>query len=504
MAARKWFDREKPLLVLLVLMAAAIRILFLLRFDNMPGDATGTVERALHILENPSLMLNYNGNSSTFYKYMIASFMVFWRDPILAPRFFTALFGIFLVIPYYGTLKEVFDRTIAFLSTLVLVFYPLHVVQSSVAASDAVFYFFLFCSLYYFFRFRNGQGSRTALWASALWFNGAALLRFESWIFIPIFFLFLWPKGKRDAFSFLALSVAAPCLCFLLNGMIHHDILYTFSAASKTASVEIKGGRVPYDPSFWSWVGVLWWSSGPSVVIGGFAGVVLAFLTRQKRALAVFFLVLFLSFTINTYVARMWHHQRYSILLALLLIPYAWFLVDRVLDFFKIKGKIFFALFLLFPAINFWQMPFMAMGSTLCFTPPAVKNIGLWLKHNVQPDETLIIDADLSNAYPANILLRSGIPPGRCLLLWRPTFEKARFRTQASFEGYLWNWRPKYLVLNSEGQLLTMLNWDPARRKFSSGNISFEIVREEDLPSLGKYLIYKVSYGKAPDGPKHG
>ena len=117
MLKRKWFDSDKILLSLLIFLSAAVRIFFLIKFDNIPGDAAGHVERALRILENPGL-LYFDGNCSTFYLYAIASFMWFWHDPILAPRVFTALFGIFLVVPYYGTLKILFDRTIAFFSTL--------------------------------------------------------------------------------------------------------------------------------------------------------------------------------------------------------------------------------------------------------------------------------------------------------------------------------------------------------------------------------------------------
>lgn len=494
MTARKWLESEKLQLSLLVFCAAAIRVLFLLRFDNMPGDATGTVERALCILENPGLMRNFDGNSSTLYKYMIASFMGLWRDPVLAPRVFSTAFGILFVIPYYKTLQILFGKAVAFFSGLVAVFYPLHVIQSSVAASEAVYYFFLFAALHHFFIFLENPEKKHSFWIAAGLFNIASLLRFESWIFIPVFFFLLLPRGAQRALFFTGLAAILPCLYLVLNGIVHHDFFYTFNAAGRTAQAEIADRRIPYDPALWSWVGVLWHSSGPGIVSGGGAGIVLAFLKRQKRALAVFFLVAFLSMTANTYMARMWHHPRYSIILALFLIPYGWFLVQRFLVLFKMDRKVFYALFFLLPAVNFWQMPFGAIASMFCFTPPAIKEVAQWLKENAGPDDRLVIDADHSNAYPANILLRSGISPSRCLLLWRPTYHSERFPSKQKFEHYLLGQRPRYLVLYSEGQIKKMLDWDLTRRRYSLGTVTFETVKEEDLPNLGRYSIYRVFY----------
>ncbi|MBU9888732.1 MAG: glycosyltransferase family 39 protein, partial [Candidatus Omnitrophica bacterium] len=263
------FFQDKSLLVLLLLMAAAVRIFFLLRFENMPGDALGNVERALSILENPSLSMGYDGNSSTLYKYALASVLYFWRDPLLAPRVFTAFFGILLILPYYGTLKVLFGRAVAFFSSVVLAFYPSHVVQSGVTVPAAVYYFFLFGCFYYFFSYRAGQKGGWALGAAALLFNIASLLRFESWLFIPVFSLLLWPRGRRAAFFFLMLSVAAPCTTLYFNHISQQDFLYSFNAASRTMHAEIMSGRVPYNPSPWSWLAVLWRDLGGSLVTGG-------------------------------------------------------------------------------------------------------------------------------------------------------------------------------------------------------------------------------------------
>jgi hypothetical protein len=501
----KWFENDKILLSLLVLLSAAVRIFFLLKFDGMPGDAAGHVERALRILENPSLLRNWEGNCSTLYKYGIASFLWFWRDPILAPRVFTVLFGIFLVVPYYGTLKILFDRTIAFFATLTLVFYPLHVIQSSVTTSDAVYYFFLFSAIYYLFSYKIVQKRLSVFLLFVLSLNVASLLRFECWAFIPVFFMLLWPKGKGTAFLFLALSLVFPCALLALNRIVQQDFFYSFNAASRTARAMIAMGRFIYDPRWWSWLDALWRNSGPSVVIGGLSGIVLAFVMRQKRQLSIFFLVLWLSLTINTLSARMIVTARYGIILGLFLIPYAWFFVDRLLALLRLRKTIFFMIILLsIVTLDFAQGSRKETHRTdelFCVTPPEVIDVGAWLKKHVRTDETLIISNDSGDGLQTNIMLRSGVHFKKCLLLYAPVFPNEPFVSKRAFEQYIWEHRTNYLVLNSESYLQKILQLDLNKKSLELGGALFEVAFEAKVPmsGVGKYLIYRISY-RGPSG----
>jgi hypothetical protein len=382
------------------------------------------------------------------------------------------------VVPYYGALKILFDRTIAFFAAVTLAFYPLHVIQSSVTTSDAVYYFFLFGAFYYLFGYRIVRQRLSTLVLSALSFNIASLLRFESWIFIPVFFILLWPKGKKPAFLFLLLSMVFPCGLFALNQFFCHDLFYSFHAASRTAHAEI--------------------ATGWGVVIGGLSGIVLAFLMRQKRQLSVFFLLLWLAFTINTLSAGMIVAMRYSIILGLFLIPYAWFFVDRLLNFLGLKRIVFFILILLsILAIDFGQalrQEKHRTGELFCITPPGVINVGRWLKDHVRADETLIISNDPGDGFQNNIMLRSEISHQRCLLLFAPLFSNRSFIDKKEFERYIWEHRTTYLVLNSESSLQKIINLDLSKRSQDLGGAVFEVAFEEDVPMLGKHIIYRISY----------
>jgi 4-amino-4-deoxy-L-arabinose transferase-like glycosyltransferase len=500
MDRKERFKNEKAWLFLGIILTAAVRIFFLLNCENMPGTATDAVVRALRILEDPRLLLNFDGNRSTLFNYALASFLFFWRDPVLAPRAFALIFGVFLVLPYYGTLKSLFDRRIAFFSSLVLVFCPLHVIQSGTATADTAFYFFLFSAFYYFFKFKDDQKRTSAFWLSVFLFNIASLMRFESWLFIPLFFILLRPKGKEAALRFLILSSVFPCIWLLLNQIRHYAFLTTFQTAAMTAREEIAAGTVPYDPRVFSWIVVLWRSSGASLVIGGLSGIVLAFVTRQKRQLAIFFLVLLSAFTVNSCAARMWHAERYSILLALLLIPYAWFFASKALACLGDRKALFLICFLIFPAVDIWQIvrkPDSTLPFAVSLMHENVTRVAQWLKTNVRQNETLVIGADRCDVLPDYIVLRAGITPlSRCFVAW--THAEPRFNNKKAFEMYIWEHRTSYLVLNSGSYLQRILNLEPNKKSQDFGEAVFELAFEANVPMSGRFVIYRISYRKFP------
>ena len=498
MVSRRWFDWERAGLFFLFVLAAAIRGFFLFKYDNMPGIAETNIQWALRILSNPDLLRNFDGNTSMLYRYAIALVMYFWRDPIWAPKVLTSLFGALLVLPYYGTLKILFGRGVAFFSSLTLVFYTMHVLQSNVTCSHAVFYFFLFSAFYYFFSFGSAQGQKAALWVSALLFNVAALLRFESWIFIPVFFFLLWPKGKKTAFLFLGLSMVFPCLHLILNKMVQHEFLWTFVIPVRVCRwvIEYGGAGIANDQRLWAWAVVLWRQCGLGLVAGGGAGMAFAFLFRRGFELALFFLALFLELTFNTSLGRLLIDERYGISLALLLIPYAWFFVDRVLAFAGERRSLFFVLFFIFPAMTFWRtiQDSASLAAVQAFLiPPGVRETGLWLKKNVLPKETIIIGDDL---FPVNLLLRSGISEARCMIEFPPIpMREAAFNSKGEIESYLSAHRPRYVVLASNSYLQKVLEFDLEQRQLVFGNTFLEVVFEQELTGFNmRYLIYRVSY----------
>lgn len=488
---------ERSLLVLLLCLAAALRVFFLLKFENMPGDAVGNVERALSILEDPRLSANYDGNSSTLYKYALAGFMRFWRDPLLAPRAFSVLFGTLFVIPYYKTLRLLFSSRVAFFSALTLVFYPLHVIQSSVTTADAAYYFFLFSSFFHFFNYLKEKKEFKSLVFSALFFNVAALLRFESWIFIPLFFIFLWPKEKGRACLFVILLSLFPCGMLYLNHLYQRDFLYTFHLAAKTGHASIVTGRFAHAPRLWSWVKILWEGSGPGLVFGGLLGMALALIRRRSGQLALFFLILWAVFTWGIFAARMVPNHRYSIVLGLLMIPYAWFLVERLSDRLKVIRGPLFIVFLAILAAGFIPRARRLITRTsemFCTTPQEITRIAAWLKEHVRENETLVMEADPQDVFPSNILIRSGISPWKSRLVYTPLSQGWFLRKNEAPSLNVLERRPDYLVLNSEGFLRQILGFDPQKTWQSLGGAFFRVVYVQAVPGYGTFFICRGFY----------
>ena len=108
------------------------------------------------------------------------------------------------------------------------------------------------------------------------------------------------PKIIRAADLVIA-PLAWLCLCKFVLG----EFFYTFSNSARVSHAEIMAGRFSFDPRLWSWLAVLWRSSGPSFVVGGLIGIMTAFVFGRKRQLSAFFLVPLAAFTVNTVMGRM-------------------------------------------------------------------------------------------------------------------------------------------------------------------------------------------------------
>ena len=504
----KWLKNQRIQLLVLVFVAAVLRTFFLFKHQTLTGNSARNVVQALQILQQPAFLPNFDPNCSVLYNYALAGVLFFWRDPLMAPKFFTLIFGVLLVIPFYGTIKNYFNQRIAFYSSLLLVICPIHIVQSSTVSSDAVYYFFIFMVFYYLscnkpahFRFSN-------LLLSALWFNVAALLRFEAWIFIPFLFVAVWIRNKTASFIYCILLLIAPCFWLCLNHAYHHNALVTFQTPALTARAQILLGSVPYDPRLFSWLFVLYKSFGLTIVIGGLSGVVLSIWSRKNFFLAVFFLIGFITLTVNAYAGRMWHHERYSIMSGLLLIPYAVYFMCRIAIFFKIKNLLFFLMLLIFSMIDIWHIKCAPSSAMPCMLTSdhifyEAKTIGEWLHHNSSAKNKIILTSDPYDIYPQNIMLQSGISFSNFSIIEGPSpfLNDHRTATSPSINSIdpdvlineIKGGKFEYLVLHSKGLVQRFLKFDLDQKEFVFHDVNLKVVFEQKTGLDARYLIYRIS-----------
>ncbi|MCX5701645.1 MAG: glycosyltransferase family 39 protein [Candidatus Omnitrophica bacterium] len=489
--------RIKASVILLVVLACAVRALVIFNFDNKPGDSVAHVENAISILENHR-SLHFDANVSVLYRYFLAAILYLWNNPLFSPRIFTALFGAFLIVPFYFLIKMLFNERIAFYANLVLVFYPLHALQSGNTTSDVVFYFFFFSSLYYFFKFKHVKKRLSILILSAILFNIAALLRFESWLFIPLLSFLLFRDSKKYATIFFFSSIVCPCLWLYLCYSITKDPFYSFVTAYKAAHAEILV-RIPHNKQILGWLNVLYKNIGYNIVLCGLCGMVFAFFKKRSLHLALFFLLLFLLYTLNSLLSRMWYNERYSIILGLLILPYSVLFIEALTSFFKIKPVILFLPFTLLCLLEFNKIirsPNFYMPSIGISLPQEVKDIAAWLKKNVSSTENIILSSDRYDMYIPDIVIRSGISPRRTLEVYTQ-ISGVNTMTKGRIMEYIFNDKPRYLVLFYDSYLQQIINFDSKQKEINKPGLIFKLVYKTYIINCGSAYIYEIIYNSA-------
>lgn len=492
-----WFNNEKFRILLLILLAMLVRMICLLSYENMPGIAISNVLQSLSVIDYPGFRNNFNGNCSMLYVYFLAIFLSVWREVILLPKILTVIFGILVVLPFYGCIKATFSKRIAFLSCLILAFYPLHIVQSCITTSEAMYYFFIFSALYFFLDYISKTTKTSSFILSALAFNIAALLRFECWLFIPIFFFILLAKDIKSAVIFFGLLLIAPVVWLALNYSVYKLPFYTFECSAQTSYTEIMEKKIFYDPSLWSWLPVLWRSSGGLLLIGGLLGMIISVkLSGKKLFLAYFFLIGFISLSVNSFIAHQWHHEKYSLILGLLLIPYAVFLFDHISDRFLQKKWWVNGLLLILLLINFYyiaQTRSVSLRFMNSVSTDEINDLSRWLKENLSSGRCFFIDWDPFAVYWQSIILKSGFPRERYRSIGTRYFQSSFQKSTRSFTTFIKDHQPEYVVLNSKGPVQKIMDFDFNKKILVFGDITFEAVFAKDIGGHGKYQIYRVT-----------
>jgi len=489
-------NKTKVAILLLLIIASAVRIFVIFNFDNKPGDSVSHVETAISILESPHYF-HFDAGTSVLYDYSLAAILYFWRDPLFAPRFLNVIFGILIIIPFYFLVKMLFNERVAFYSNLILALYPLHTLQSGNTTSDIVYQFFFFSSLYYFFKFKQHKSSLGTLVLSAILFNIAALLRFESWTFIPLLSILLYKDGKKYSVLFLLLSLLLPSLWLYLCYHYTGDAFYSFTSSAKPAHAEILLRGVPYSKDIFGWIKVLSNNLGFTIVIFGLCGIIYAFFKKKSFQLALLFLLLFSLLTLNILLSRMWHNERYSIILGILILPYSMLFIERMAYFLRLKPVIVFLPFIILSLSEFKKIsssPRIYMPNIAITLPSEIKDIAVWLKKNVAPTDRIVLTSDPYDLFIPDIVIRSRISPQRVLKVYTPLNEPI-FMTKERIMEYITTEKPRYLVLHSDNYLCNLFNIDMKQAKINQFGLIFELVYTKSIPDdLGCYNIYKIIY----------
>jgi len=115
--------------------------------------------------------------------------MIFVKDLFLAATIVNMIFSAANVIFFYKIAEICFDKRIAFVSSLIFIFFPFQVWLSVSGLPESVFFFFVTAGIYFFLKWRFFGRNNIMLILSALMFAFSNVFRYEGWLFSAVFIL---------------------------------------------------------------------------------------------------------------------------------------------------------------------------------------------------------------------------------------------------------------------------------------------------------------------------
>lgn len=484
-------NKSKFIIIVLIIISGIFRIWFLFHCDNFEGSLTMEKSAgALNILSNPTLAANFDGNTSVIYNYLLAGWLRIWPDVLIAPRVLSLIFGILCVIPFYFLVRLTFSAKTAFYASVLFTLFPAHAVQSTFSMSDAVFHFFSLSCLYFIFKFKIVERKTAWVVAAAVLLNACALLRFESWFYIPFLSILLLREGKKYSLMFFLLCLISPSFWMMLSYHFQRDALIAFTLPAMTCHREILMNRAPHPAGIPGWLNVLRMMLGPLILASALCGIIYSFIKKRSFYLGIFFIYLYFLYTASTIAEKTWYNERYAIILGILLLPYSVLFLEKFSVFLKARMAFLFLAFILISAINFNKIVHRYLiWHTL---PPQIKEIACWLKKNASSGDKILLGPDKRDLYGQDIIVRSGIAPANFFPV--TVFSPSPNLNKAVIENYIAGKRPKYLILNSEGYLNSLLNFDSDRNEIAQFRTVFKRVYFKDIINGGRFNIYRVDY----------
>jgi hypothetical protein len=223
-------SREVALGLLLALLLAAGRVVFLPLATTDGGDSVSRVWQSISWLEDPHLITH--GLWGPLHFYLVAFALWIWPDPVHGPVGLHVLIGVATPLLVYAfTRTAIAGPRAALLVAIAYALYPIAIRNSLSVRSEVPFVLLLLCAMIFVELARRDGGSwKHALVAGAS-LTLAAMLRYEAWMLIPFFALLLWRKPRLMG-AFIACALIHPVFWMVGNGIHYGDPLYSVNAAS--------------------------------------------------------------------------------------------------------------------------------------------------------------------------------------------------------------------------------------------------------------------------------
>ena len=314
-----------------VYMAGAILLSIIFRLIAMPfsmtteADAVSRIFMAIEWIQKPYLISS--GVWGPLHTYLIAGILFIWNNPIYAPILLNIFFSAAVAIPLYFFVKREWNENAGLFTTCIYLIYPVAIRNSLMALSEIPFIFFVTLTLLFLSFAMGGKNNWKYAFMAGIFLTLAASLRYEAWVLIPALGIILWKRWK-SFLVFLFASMLFPVFWMSGNYIQYGDPLYgTDSAINWQINISHVNNnlrlidlinRAIFFPQ------ALFFGITPLAFLVCLAGIILVIFKHKKQQIWLIpLVVLFVFYMVSVINGTLALHVRYSLTLAILLIPFA-------------------------------------------------------------------------------------------------------------------------------------------------------------------------------------
>lgn len=378
--------REIIIISALIILALVIRIYAFSITDNAWGaDPDERIRVAVKWLNVERTRPLFPGDLwLPLHYYMIALIAKLFNNIPFTPRLMHLILAVLTILPFYKLIRMVFNEKTAIISTIFLIFYPIHILCSVVTLSEGPFLFFLVSFLYLFFKY-NEQRDLKLLFLSFLFFLCLTMTRYEGWLFIIVVpFLLFMEKRFKESFVFLYAALLFPVLWMSPDLDAYSRIMIMLNRSSVAGLPMVK--YKARDLLYWT-MSMVEYLSLPFLILL-ILGSLKSIREKKKLYLFIFPLAILIFFSYGTFTRKILNNTEFNLSFAVLFMPFAAY---GLLGFFNQKrfGRTLAAILFCFILLHMTDKSLNIMKG--CKYDVHIKEIAEYLKGHIDKNTKVLL-----------------------------------------------------------------------------------------------------------------
>ena len=476
-------DKKNDMAILFALLISAfiVRLIVVIFWIDVSGDAPGIAIGAYRWWHSPHMKTH--GTHLPGIIYLGGLFHLFIDDPWISTRIFNMIMGSLTIPIFYLLICRIFNRSVALLSALILVFLPIHLAASGSSLKEASFLFEIIIGIWLLILASERQEKQDIyLSLSLLFFCLAEATRYEGWLLIPILPLYYWLKTKKTFKSILILLVLSvfPIFWFLGN-YVHSGNIKAVVGAVSELDLERAGAREVNWKDFIRFfvhrsVSFLGPIIPPAVIIG----LILQVIQITKKRISIERILYLSIFTIQWlfifkfYFSRggaVWN--RYLLLGLVLALPFASLALSNLRNYRQQLGIII-TITVVSAFTFFLPQSFHFQARSLEITrqqPTEIKNFAAWLEKSSYRNDSIIVTEMTKNRRKQRYL-RLYFPEVsyRILTIW----DQEEIVPNSKLKEFLEEKKPSLLITSKDDDKLKTRVEDHLSEKLSEKRLVYQ------------------------------